>query len=100
LLSTDLLLESFLQLVAQSPLTALRAPLWLLGGKARLKGGIADRVELDPALMPVNETVLAFIRAEKARGRRVYLASASDRRYVESLAARIGMFDGVFATES
>ena len=33
------------------------------------------------------------------KGRKIYFASASDRRYVEQLSARVGLFDGIFASD-
>ncbi|MGE5545966.1 MAG: UbiA family prenyltransferase [Solirubrobacterales bacterium] len=95
---SDLLIESVFHLVAAHPLSLLRLPLWLLMGKAAFKARIADQAALDLKLLPLNEDLLALVRAEKARGRRIYLASASDRRYVEALADHLGLFDGVFAS--
>ena len=47
LILSDLLLESFLGLLKQSPHSVLLVPFWLLRGKACLKDQIARRVELD-----------------------------------------------------
>jgi 4-hydroxybenzoate polyprenyltransferase len=35
----------------------------------------------------------------RAEGRRVYLATASDRRHADAIAAHLGLFDGVFASD-
>jgi 4-hydroxybenzoate polyprenyltransferase len=99
LLRSDLLLESTICLLNTRPLDALRIPVWLCGGKALLKSEIADRVTIDADLLPLDPTVVAFMQGEKERGRRIFLASASERRFVEAIAARLGFIDGVFATD-
>ncbi len=99
LLKTDLLYEALFVLLATRPLTALRTPLWLGEGKAAFKARLADTVLLDLHTLPVNEAVLTLIQEAKAAGRRVYLASASDRRYVQAFADHMGGFDGVYASD-
>lgn len=93
---SDLLIESLFLL---APLDIIRLPLWLLAGKAPFKARIAEAVTLDLASLPLNDEVVALITAERARGRRIYLASASDRRLVQALADQLGLFDGVFASD-
>lgn len=99
LIRTDLLAESVLRLVAHDPLAGWRLPLWLAGGRAGFKARVADQVLPDPDGLPLNRAVLDFIDDERRRGRRVYLASASDRRAVQNLADHLGRFDGVFASD-
>ena len=99
LIKTDLLIESFLMLLSAHPLKAFGSLLALGQGKAALKARIADEVMIDLHTLPMNQDLLERLRAEKAAGRSLYLASASDRRYVEPLAAHLGLFDGVFASD-
>lgn len=99
LLRTDLLYEALVLLAATDPLTALRTPAWLREGKSAFKARLADAVLLELHDLPVNQEVLALIRSAREAGRRVYLASASNIRYVEALAAHIGLFDGVFGSD-
>lgn len=96
---SDLLIESAFRLAQADPLALWRLPLWLAEGKAVLKARLAERAPLDFALLPLDTTLLAFLHAERARGRRIFLASASDRRYVQALAEHVGLFDGVFASD-
>ena len=53
----------------------------LLGARDRseLKRVATVAVRPDPALLPYNQPLLAFLRAEKARGRCIVLATAADR---------------------
>ena len=100
LIRTDLLHEGALQFLARHPLEAWRLPLWLAGGKANLKTRLADLIEHDPELIPLREETVALVRAAQAEGREVWLASASDRRWVEPLAQRLGAIAGVIATDA
>lgn len=99
LVRSDLLVESFFAMMAQGPRHLLRLPGWLRSGKAVLKARIAEASTINYALLPFNEELLAHLREEKARGRRLFLASASDRRHVEAIAAHLGLFDGIFASD-
>ncbi len=99
LIRSDMLVESFFALASTSPWRALLALASLRHGRAAFKAAIARQVEIDVATLPYNEEVLAWLRAEKARGRLIYLASASHDTYVQQVAAYIGVFDGVFASD-
>src|SRR5262249_25429657 len=46
----------------------------------------------------VNEVVLETIKQARKEGRKVYLATAANRRFAEAIADSIGEFDGVFAS--
>ncbi len=98
LIHSDLLLESFLLLVKQNPLYLLLMPLWLLGGKARLKREIASRVTLDGSALPYTKPLLAWLREQKAAGRALWLVTASDERLAKAVADHVGFFDGVLAS--
>lgn len=100
LIRSDLLVESGLQFVARRPAELWRLPVWVLRGKAALKTALADRVPLALHTIPLREETVARIRDAQADGRPVYLASASDRRYVEALADHLGGVSGVFATDA
>jgi len=100
LICTDLLVEAACRLLATRPAACLLLPFWLVGGKAALKNRLADRVALDPASLPYNAPLLEKLRAEKAAGRPLYLASASPRKFVEAVTAHLDLFDGFFATEA
>lgn len=99
LLATDLLHEAALQFVAEHPLRALDIFIWLARGKSNLKARLADHADPGIASVPLRAEVMALIRAAQAERRPVYLASASDRRYVSALAERIGGIAGTFGTD-
>ncbi|MBV8903261.1 MAG: UbiA family prenyltransferase [Acidobacteriia bacterium] len=99
LIRTDLLLESLLLLIRQSFWHVFLVPFWLLAGKAAFKDQIARRVRLDAAALPYNQDLVAWIRDQKALGRRIVLATASHRRFAESVAEHLGCFDEVIASD-
>ena len=99
LLRTDLLLESALRLIKQKPWLIVFMPLWLLQGRAYLKRKIFQRVQIDVSLLPSNEELLAWLRDEKSRGRRLILATASDYQQACSVAEPFGLFDTVLGSD-
>jgi 4-hydroxybenzoate polyprenyltransferase len=99
LVRSDAMLDSFVLLMRTEPLAALRAPLWLLRGKARLKAEVAARVSLDPQHLPYNGALLRFLQSEREAGRKIYLATGADRKLAEAVAAHLGLFDGVLASD-
>ncbi|MCC6847862.1 MAG: UbiA family prenyltransferase [Deltaproteobacteria bacterium] len=99
LLRTDSLFEVTLLLLKGSPSVVLRLPFWLLRGKAALKDEIAKRVTVDPAALPYRDELLEFLRAERAKGRRLLLVSAAHESIVRGVARHLGIFDDVIATD-
>ncbi|GJD99770.1 UbiA family prenyltransferase [Methylobacterium isbiliense] len=99
LLRTNLLFECVLAFLRLRPLGLFLMLGWLARGRAHLKQELARRIPLDPKLLPVNEEFYAYLTAERARGRRTYLATAADAEYACAIAAYYGPFDGVLASD-
>lgn len=95
----DLLAETVLAYLRGNPLRIFLLLAWLIRGKAVLKRKLAERVELDPSVLPVNEELIALIEAERAKGREVHLATAADAIAAAKLAQRFGFVDGVIASD-
>ncbi len=100
LIRGNVLWECLVVLLKTKPLAFCLVPLWLLAGRASLKRNIAARVHLNPASLPYRQPVLDLLRREKANGRRIALATASDRELAEAIANHLGLFDEVHATDS
>ncbi|HWT71923.1 MAG TPA: UbiA family prenyltransferase [Oxalicibacterium sp.] len=96
---TDLLFESVLLLLKRNPLYLFALLLWLTRGRANLKAQVARRVALDVALLPYNPDMLAYLRQQRLNGRRLILASASDRMLVQRVADHVGLFDAVLGSD-
>jgi len=99
LIHTDMLHESALGVLRDRPLAVLRIPAWLLNGKAVLKRELADRCACNPAALPYNLALLAWLETERARGRRLILCTASDRSVATAIAAHLAVFDEVMASD-
>jgi 4-hydroxybenzoate polyprenyltransferase/phosphoserine phosphatase len=98
LIKSNLLVESALKLVKQSPLSIVWMARWLLsGGKARLKSRIAERVELDIGHMPFCDEIVALCRQARQQGRRVLLATGAAMKYAQQIALLLRV-DSVMAT--
>ena len=100
LILSDLLDESFLSTLKEKPGTALGALTCVLrGDKAGLKRRLAAAGTLDPTLVPLRAGLVEHLREEKAKGRTLVLATASDELLVRPLAASLGLFDEVLASD-
>lgn len=99
LLRTDMLWEGLVRLLRSNPLYAFAALAWWCRGRACLKQQIARRVEVPVASLPCSESFLSFLRAEHAAGRPLYLVTASDAAPAERVAAHVGLFSQVLASD-
>lgn len=97
LLATDTLHESLLRLVSTNPFNLFVALGWITLGRAGLKSRVAERVALDPSLLPLRPEVLDHLRRERARGRRTVLATAAHESIAHTVANHLGLFDHVVA---
>jgi len=99
LIRTDLLWESLAQRLRRNPLVLFPALFWWMRGRAFLKRRLAAGFEPDPALLPSNETFLAWLRQQRTEGRKIYLATASDFQVAKPVADYFALFDGVLASD-
>jgi 4-hydroxybenzoate polyprenyltransferase/phosphoserine phosphatase len=99
LIAGDLLVESGLGCLAGRPFDIFHFPRWLMAGKASLKRELAQRGNIDAATLPYREEVLSFLRAEYRRGRKIYLVTAANSELADRVAAHLGIFEGVIASD-
>ncbi|PTY04019.1 UbiA family prenyltransferase [Verrucomicrobia bacterium LW23] len=99
LLAGDVLYESVVRYLRPNLFRFVYVVLWLLRGRAHLKAMLAQRVSFNPASLPWRPEVLDMLRQEKARGRRLFLVTASHGETARSLTAQLNVFDDVFGTE-
>jgi 4-hydroxybenzoate polyprenyltransferase len=97
---SDTLIEAMVRLVRQSPLCVFAMLWWALGGRARFKAEVSARVHLRPELLPWREPLLAYLREEKAHGTPIVLATAAQDSIANAVAAHLGLFDQVLATDA
>ena len=96
---TDTLHETLLGYLARNPLRLGKVVGWLREGKAAFKAHLADEIVLDPAALPLNETVLEIVRDARAAGHPTALVTAADQRQAEAVAAATGLFDEVHGSK-
>ncbi|HUH64347.1 MAG TPA: UbiA family prenyltransferase [Terracidiphilus sp.] len=99
LVKCDTLLDGMCQFARRRPLELWRLPLWLAAGRARLKAEIARRAPLDVTRLPYNSALLRFLRSERRAGRPIYLTTGADDSLAERVAAHLGIFNGVLASD-
>lgn len=99
LTNSDLLYESFFSSLARGPGVLLTCLRLILQGLAPLKAFLARVSEVEYALLPYNAKVLELAQNEYKKGRKVYLATASDARHAQAIAKHLGCFTGVFASD-
>ena len=98
LIRTDSLYENLIVLLRRNPLYAFSGIAWLLRGKAFFKQQVSIRAKVRAATLPYEEELLDFLREEHARGRKIALATASDRSVADDVASMLGIFANVFAS--
>ncbi len=96
LVAGDTLLEAALRLLAANPLAFLGT---LTADRARLKRRMAGAITLNPASLVYNQAVLDLAQSARGEGRPVFLATAADDRIARAVAAHVGLFDGVMASD-
>jgi phosphoserine phosphatase len=71
----------------------------LLRGRAAFKAAIASVVIPDPKKLLWRDAVVAFVREQHQTGRQVLLCTASHRHVADAVAAHLGCFHGIVATD-
>jgi 4-hydroxybenzoate polyprenyltransferase len=99
LIRTDIFFESILRFIFASPQKIPLLLCWLMRGRAYAKARLAESCPIDAALLPYDERVLAWLNEERANGRTLALATASDARAARAVADHVGLFDDVFASD-
>ncbi len=95
---TDLLFESFLVAFKQNPLILLYCIHWLFKGKSYIKFRLSEIANLNFELLPLNEELNTFLQAEKEKGRKIYLATASNEKYARKIVEQHPIFDGYISS--
>jgi 4-hydroxybenzoate polyprenyltransferase len=99
LVHTDTLLESFLVLLKEKPISLFHIPFWVARGKANLKEEISKRAKLPVAGLPVSVELIQYLKAEHASGRELILVTGANHRIGQAVAAQVGLFDEVVASD-
>ena len=99
LIDGDTLRLSLRVLCRKRPWLVPTLPFIVLKGRAGFKAFVSNQVALDPARLPYRDDVVEFVKRERAAGRRVLLATAANRHVADAVAAHLGLFDEVIASD-
>jgi 4-hydroxybenzoate polyprenyltransferase len=99
LAKTDLLLETIVNAIKIHWIHLFLIPAWFFSGKAAAKCKLATIGSIDPSTIPYNDNLIEYLRQEHERGRKIVLATASDRKIAEPIARHLGLFDDVIASD-
>ena len=99
LIRTDMLHESAIRVLRDKPWRILLIPRWLAQGKAVLKRRLAQGSTFDPATLPYHDELFDWLKLQREQGRRIILCTASDASFAHAIAAHLGIFDEVMASD-
>lgn len=99
IIRTDLMWEHLARLLRRNPFAIFQVLFWWMRGRAWLKKQLVARVQVDPLPLPYHEQFLSWLRQEKASGRKIILATASDLNMAQPVANHLGLFDEVLASD-
>jgi 4-hydroxybenzoate polyprenyltransferase len=92
LVRADIVWESILQLLRRQPWLIFALPIWLLGGRARLRREAARRIPFDPAALPYRTELIEMLRASADRGRTLVLAAEGEAAAARGVADHLALF--------
>lgn len=98
LIKSDMLFESFLAAIKDNILVLFLAILWFFKGKAYLKYRLFKASKLNVGTIPLNPETYEFLTAEKAKGRSIFLATASNENIAEAFVETYPIFSGYIAS--
>jgi 4-hydroxybenzoate polyprenyltransferase/phosphoserine phosphatase len=99
LVKSDTLLDTVVVLARQNPRALLQIPGWVAQGKAAFKRQVSLLASIDVVHLPYNQPLLEYLRQQHAEGREIYLATGADTLLAERVAAHLGIFSGVLASD-
>lgn len=99
LIRGDLFFEAILRFVFSAPWRLPELLWWFRRGRAYVKQRLAAAQSFDAALLAYDGRVLDWLHQQRARGRTIVLATASDHVAAQKVADHVGVFDAVFASD-
>ena len=99
LIDGDSLKLSLALLARRRPWLVPALPFVVLRGRARFKQFVSDHTTLDPTTLPYRPDVLDFVKHERTSGRPIILGTAANVRVAHDVAAHVGLFDSVIASD-
>lgn len=99
LVRNDTLLESLLILLHRNPAALFLLPFWWWRGRAAFKKRVAERATPAFDRLPYRARLLDWLRARRAEGVRLVLATGASPAIAYGVAGHLSMFDDVVASD-
>jgi len=96
---SDLLFESLIIALKSNPFILFMCVLWLIRGRSHLKYMLAQRANVAVNGLPLNADFYEFLLKEKAKKRKIILATASNEAYAKSICSNFDVFDSYIASD-
>jgi 4-hydroxybenzoate polyprenyltransferase/phosphoserine phosphatase len=100
LVKLDTLHQALFMLIRSAPSVLFQLPSWIKKGRAHTKNEVASRMPLRASDLPYNQALLAYLREEKKRGRKIILVTAANERTAYAVADHVALFDEVIASSA
>jgi 4-hydroxybenzoate polyprenyltransferase/phosphoserine phosphatase len=97
---TDILTESCLQWLLRSPFNLILILRALFKGRAYLKERLAQENLINETVLPYNGPIVEWLKEERSSGRRLVLATGTNRAIAEKIANHVGCFDMVIGSDA
>ncbi len=93
--TTWLAVQLFMQ---KHPFQSWRLLVWLLRGRAYLKHKLGQSVAIDPRRLPYHMDLIVWLKERQQQGDTLVLATATDEVFAKAVAAHLGIFSQVIAS--
>ena len=98
LVRTDTLWEALINILRRNPLQLFGLLICLWRGKAFFKQRAAELANIDVSTLPYRPELVAFLRLERGRSRRIVLATGTDQLLADQVGDYLGVFDQVIGS--
>ncbi len=99
LVRTDMFVEGIFDLLRSNPSNIFLLLLWLAKGRAFAKSQVAARSRIRIGDLPYEAALVDYLKEQKSRGCQIVLTTAASRQHADAVAAYLGIFDDVIATD-
>lgn len=99
-IKSDMLFESLFSAIKSSPWVIFFILPWLCKGRAFLKMRLSDLSQQDVLTLPKNPDTYQFLTQQKAAGRRIILATASNEHIAQAFVSAYPIFDDYIASNA
>ncbi len=97
LIKSDMLFETALLFLKQNIFNIFFLIIWFFQGKQILKHKLAEKVNIDPSLLPYNHELIQYLKNQN--NSHLVLATASNTKIATQISEHLGIFNDIFASD-